>query len=69
MVNVKRTAFPTRAMKAYRRIRCTVPLILNVGEWFEEAKHLFPLPGFEPPSAGAMPTMLPRLPPLIMTDH
>ena len=48
---------------------CTVPLILIFGEWFEEEKYLFPLPDFEPPSVGAMPTMLPRLLSLIMTDH
>jgi hypothetical protein len=69
MVNVKGKAVPTHAMKANRSIRCTVPLILNFGEWFEDEKYLFPLPDFQPPSVGAMPTMVPRLPSLIMTDH
>jgi len=41
-IMVKRTAFPTHAMKAYRRIRYMVPLILNFGEWFEEEISLPP---------------------------
>jgi hypothetical protein len=71
MENAKREVVPTDAMKAYSRIRCTVPLNLNFGEWFEKVKYLFPPTGFrfEPPCVGAVPPMLPRLPSLIMTDR